>query len=63
MIRSYHRWLVRQEQNVLREVPGSSPHTDDLLDKMEDWFKEPRDHLKEVLGAWDGTPESVGERG
>ncbi len=63
MYRSYHRWLLRQEQNVLRGVPGSSASTDDLLDKMEDWFKEPRAHLKEVLGAWDGTAESVGERG
>lgn len=62
MIRSYHRWLAIQEKNTLRGVPGYSPSTDDILDKMEEFFKEPRSHLKEVLGAWDGTPESVGER-
>ncbi len=62
MIKSYHRWLLSQEENVLRGVPGSSASTDDLLDRMEDWFKEPRANLKEVLGAWDGTPESVGEK-
>ncbi|BDU12117.1 hypothetical protein [Escherichia phage phiWec190] len=61
MIRSYHRWLVLQEERVLRGMLGYSPNTDDLLDKMEEYFKEPRAHLKEVLGAWDGTPESVGE--
>lgn len=61
MIRSYHRWLVLQEERVLRGMLGYSPNTDDLLDKMEEYFKEPRVHLKEVLGAWDGTPESVGE--
>lgn len=61
MIRSYHRWLILQEERVLRGVLGYSPNTDDLLDKMEEYFKEPRAHLKEVLGAWDGTPESVGE--
>lgn len=63
MIRSYHRWLAIQEKNTLRGVPGYSPSTDDILDKMEAFFNEPRSHLKEVLGAWDGTPESVGERG
>lgn len=61
MIRSYHRWLALQEERVLRGMLGYSANTDDLLDKMEDYFKEPRAHLKEVLGAWDGTPESVGE--
>ena len=61
MIRSYHRWLALQEERVLRGMLGYSANTDDLLDKMEDYFKEPRPHLKEVLGAWDGTPESVGE--
>lgn len=61
MIRSYHRWLSLQEERVLRGMLGYSANTDDLLDKMEDYFKEPRAHLKEVLGAWDGTPESVGE--
>lgn len=61
MIRSYHRWLALQEERVLRGMLGYSANTDDLLDKMEDYFKEPRTHLKEVLGAWDGTPESVGE--
>lgn len=61
MIRSYHRWLVLQEERVLRGMLGYSPNTDDLLDKMEEYFKEPRAHLKGVLGAWDGTPESVGE--
>lgn len=63
MIRSYHSWLSIQEKNTLRGVPGYSASTDDILDKMEAFFKEPRSHLKEVLGAWDGTPESVGERG
>ena len=61
MIRSYHRWLALQEERVLRGMLGYSANTDDLLDKMEEYFKEPRAHLKEVLGAWDGTPESVGE--
>ena len=61
MIRSYHRWLALQEERVLRGMLGYSANTDYLLDKMEDYFKEPRAHLKEVLGAWDGTPESVGE--
>ena len=63
MIRSYHRWLAIQEKNTLAGVPGYSASTDDILDKMEAFFNEPRANLKEVLGAWDGTPESVGERG
>lgn len=63
MIRSYHRWLAIQEKNTLAGVPGYSASTDDILDKMEAFFNEPRSHLKEVLGAWDGTPESVGEKG
>lgn len=61
MYKSYHRWLAIQEKNTLNGVPGYSPNTDDILDKMEEWFKEPRAHLKEVLCAWDGSPESVGE--
>ena len=62
MYKSYHRWLTIRERNVLKGCPGYSANTDDILDDMEDWFKEPRSHLKEVLGAWDGTPESVGEK-
>lgn len=61
MYKSYHRWLAIQEKNTLNGVPGYSASTDDILDKMEEWFKEPRAHLKEVLCAWDGSPESVGE--
>lgn len=63
MIRSYHRWLARQENNTLCGVPGYNPSTDDILDKMEAFFNEPRSHLKDVLDPWDRTPESVGEKG
>lgn len=61
MIRSYHRWLALRERNTLRKGSLYSASTDDILDAMEKMFKEPRAHLKDVLGAWNGTPESVGE--
>lgn len=61
MIRSYHRWLALRERNTLKNGSLYSASTDDILDAMEKMFKEPRAHLKDVLGAWDGTPESVGE--
>lgn len=61
MIRSYHRWLALRERNTLKKGSLYSASTDDILEAMEKMFKEPRAHLKDVLGAWDGTPESVGE--
>lgn len=61
MIRSYHRWLALRERNTLKKGSLYSASTDDILDDMEVWFQEPRSILKDVLGAWDGTAESVGE--
>ena len=61
MRRSYHSWLDYQRRSVERGDPAASSSTDDLLNKMVEYFSEPRDHLREVIGAWDGTPESVGE--
>lgn len=61
MRKSYHHWLLNQQKSFERGDPSATASTDELLDKMEDFFKEPRHVLKEIIGAWDGTPESVGE--
>lgn len=62
MRQSYHRWLTIYEKDCLRPGSLKSASTEDILDSMESFFQQPRAHLKEVVGAWDGTPESVGEK-
>ena len=62
MVRSYHTWLALRERRTLAKGSLLSASTDDILDDMGVWFQEPRSILKDVLGAWDGTPESVGEK-
>lgn len=60
---TYHRWLLFKEKEAKRGVPGASISTDDLLDDMMERFKDvDREFLKEIIGAWDGTPESIGEK-
>lgn len=58
---TYHRWLQIRERNTLKEGSLYSASTEDILDDMEKMFKKPRAFLRDVLGAWDGTPESIGE--
>lgn len=61
VIKGYHRWLQGYCKKCALGVPGYSYDTDEILDEMEHWFKEPRDILANILMAWDGTPASVGE--
>lgn len=59
---TYHRWLLFKEKEAKRGVPGASISTEDLLDDMVERFGGSRSHLKEIIAAWDGTPESIGEK-
>lgn len=61
MKKSYHRWLQSYYKKCSLSIPGYTYDTDEILDEMEEWFKEPRDHLANILMAWDGTAPSVGE--
>ena len=58
---TYHRWLQHYERNYNDGKVGYSSNTDDILDAMVCFFNQPRSVLKEVIGAWDGTSESIGE--
>lgn len=57
--KTYHRWLESYIKKCELGVPSYTYDTDEILDEMEVWFKEPRELLENILMAWDGTAQSI----
>lgn len=58
---TYHRWLTIYFQRVERNEPGVSPSTEDIVEAMSNYFGVKRSVAMDVIGAWDGSAESIGE--
>lgn len=58
---TYHKWLSIYWNRADANTIGYSVSTDDILDEMVEYFGEKRSVLKDVIGAWDGSAESIGE--
>lgn len=58
-VKNYHRWLESYLKKCELGVLGYTYDTDEILDEMEVWFKDPRELLENILMAWDGTAQSI----
>ncbi|QBQ80193.1 hypothetical protein HOV53_gp040 [Escherichia phage vB_EcoM_Schickermooser] len=50
-VKNYHHWLESYIKKCELGVPGYTYDTDEILDEMEVWFKEPRELLANILMA------------
>lgn len=58
---TYHKWLTIYFERVERKEPGVSPSTDDIVEAMSKYFGVKRSTAMDIIGAWDGSAESIGE--